>query len=123
MHESSLVVNLKDEGEAGWSQKGGRQRSRAEAEQLAVEYEASGLSQREFSKERGVPLKTLARYVARHRQAGNPEKRRWVAIEVEKPSQGSCQLAVVLSGGRRVEVQRGFDVTTLCQLISALERV
>jgi hypothetical protein len=103
--------------------RGGRQRSRAEAEQLAVEYEASGLSQREFSKQKGVPLKTLARYVARHRQAGNPEKRRWVAVEVEKPSQGSCQLAVVLSGGRRVEVQRGFDATTLCQLISALERV
>jgi hypothetical protein len=90
---------------------------------LAVEYEASGLSQREFSKQKGVPLKTLARYVARHGQAGNPEKRRWVAVEVEKRSQGSCQLAVVLSGGRRVEVQRGFDATTLYQLISALERV
>jgi hypothetical protein len=105
------------------ARRGGRQRSRAEAEQLAVEYETSGLSQREFSKEKGVPLKTLARYVARHRQVGNAEKRRWVAVEVEKPSQGSCQLAVVLSGGRRVEVQRGFDATTLCQLISALERV
>ena len=108
----------------GWSRRGRRRQKLAEAEQLAVEYETSGLSQREFSKEKGgLLVETLARYVARHRQAGNAEKRRWVAVEVEKPSQGSCQLAVVLSGGRRVEVQRGLDATTLCQLISALERV
>ncbi len=104
--------------------RGGRRRSRAEAEQLAVEYEASGLSQREFSKQKGVPLKTLARYVTRHRhKAGEPEPRRWVAVEVERRSERDCQLTVVLAGGRRVEVQRDFDATTLRQLVSALERV
>jgi hypothetical protein len=35
----------------------------------------------------------------------------------------SCALAVVLAGGRQIEVQPGFDVHTLERLISALERV
>ncbi len=35
----------------------------------------------------------------------------------------SCGLAVVLSGGRRIEVQRDFDAPTLERLVSALERV
>jgi len=45
-----------------------RHRSRAEADQLAAEYEASGLSQAEFCQERDVALKTLARYLARFRK-------------------------------------------------------
>jgi transposase len=89
---------------------------------LAVEYEASGLSRREFSKQKGVPLKTLARYVTRHRHnGGEPEQRRWVAVELERQRESDCRLAVVLSGGRRVEVQRGFDAPTFRQLVSALE--
>jgi hypothetical protein len=35
----------------------------------------------------------------------------------------SCVLVVVLSSGRRIEVQRDFDVQTLERLVSALERV
>ena len=34
----------------------------------------------------------------------------------------SCGLAVVLSGGRRIEVQRDFDTTTFERLASLLER-
>ena len=100
----------------------GPHRSRAEAEQVAVEYEASGLSQQEFSKQKGIPLKTLARYVARHRQENGLEQRRWVAVELAGQSGNSCQLAVVLAGGRRIEVRRGFDATTLGQLVKTLER-
>ena len=89
-----------------------------------MECEASGLSQREFSRQKGVPLKTLARYVTRHRhKTGEPEQRRWVAVELEKQSEKDCRLAVILSGGRQVEVRRGFDAQTLRQLVSALERV
>jgi len=45
-----------------------RYRTRAEAAALAAEFEASGLTQREFAELRGVPVKTLARYVTRYRQ-------------------------------------------------------
>jgi hypothetical protein len=35
----------------------------------------------------------------------------------------SCGLAVVLSGGRRIEVDPDFDMNTFERLVSALERV
>ena len=35
----------------------------------------------------------------------------------------SCGLAVVLSGGRRIEVHPDFDTNTFERLVSALERV
>jgi hypothetical protein len=38
-------------------------------------------------------------------------------------SESSCGLAVVLSGGRRIEVQRDFDAHTFERLVSVLERV
>jgi hypothetical protein len=34
---------------------------------------------------------------------------------------GASGLAVVLTGGRRIEVGRGFDAQTLQQLVSLLE--
>ena len=49
-----------------------RRRSRAEAEQLVVEYEASGMSRAEFCQKQGLSLATLARYRKRRsaRQSG-----------------------------------------------------
>jgi hypothetical protein len=49
-----------------------------------------------------------------------------VELAIRKPSAeqpASCGLAVVLSGGRRIEVQRDFDVHTFERLVSVLERV
>jgi len=102
-----------------------RHRSRAEADQLAAEYEASGLSQAEFCQERDVALKTLARYLARFRkqsaQSGDQAtSQRFVAVEVAD-SRRRSELTVLLSSGLRVEVKRGFDTLTLRQLVAALE--
>jgi hypothetical protein len=57
-----------------------------------------------------------------------PAKGQLVAVElaVRKAlvqDQSTCGLAVVLPAGRRIEVQRDFDVHTLERLMSALERV
>jgi len=91
-----------------------RYRNRAEADELAAEFEASGLTQREFCKRREVPQKTLARYVRRYRQrsANAGGKPRWVAVELaERESSASgCGLSVVLIGGRRIEVLRMFGL-------------
>jgi hypothetical protein len=102
-----------------------RHRSRAEADQLAAEYEASGLGQAEFCQQRDLPLKTLARYLARFRkqsaQSGEQSKpQRFVAVEVAGSGSGG-ELTVLLSGGLRIEVKRGFDTLTLRQLVRALE--
>jgi hypothetical protein len=101
-----------------------RHRSRAEADQLAAEYEASELSQEAFCREREVALKTLARYVTRYRkQKAGIEPPRWVAAEVAGYSANGGELAVLLPGGRRIGVKRGFDSGTLRQLVAVLEQV
>jgi hypothetical protein len=90
---------------------------------VAAEYEASGLSQEAYCRQRDIPLKTLARYVTRYRkQKAGIEAPRWVAAEVANRRAHDGELAVVLSGGRRIEVKRGFDTATLRQLVAALER-
>ena len=101
-----------------------RHRSRAEADHLAAEYEASGLSREAFCQQKDVPLKTLARYVVRYRKqkAAGSEPQRWVAVEVAGHSGCGGELSVLLSGGRRIEVKRGFDAGTLRQLVAVLEQ-
>ena len=105
-------------------QRSGRRRSREEANRLAAECEESGLSQREFSEQRGVPLKTLVRYLARYRreQRGKNQTPRWVAVEVGAKRGDGAELSIVLVGGRRIEVTRGFDVETLRRVVVALEQ-
>ena len=100
-------------------------RTREEAEQIAAEFEASGLTRQGFSDRSGVPMKTLARYVARYRKKKtdkNP-RQRWVAVEVAEERGHGNELSVVLGNGRRITVQHGFNADTLRQLVTVLERV
>ena len=105
-----------------------RRRSRAEAEQVAVEYEGSGLSRVEFCRKHGLSLATLARYRKRQAQGSPAPGNRWVEV---KESAGrpvleggaSSGLAVALPSGRRIEIGRGFDAHTLAQLLGVLERL
>jgi len=104
-----------------------RRRSRAEAEQLVAEYETSGLSQVEFCRKQGLSLATLARYRKWQAQGKGVPGNRWVAVEVSAARSAleggtGGGLAVALPGGRRIEVRCGFDVPTLMQLLSVLER-
>ena len=107
------------------TRKHGRHRTRAEADQLAQEVEASGKSRQAFSEERNVPLKTLARYVTRYRrsQVSEGASPKWVAVEVKQAVQRGGELSVILAGGRRIEVTRGFDVATLRAVVRALEQL
>lgn len=99
-----------------------RHRSRAEADRLAAEYEASGLNREDFGKQYGVAVKALDRYLARYRKQGTGSKGspQWVAVEVA--GGGGGELSVLLASGRRIEVKRGFDVATLRQLVAVLEQ-
>ena len=93
---------------------------------MVVEYEASGMSRVEFCQKHGLALSTLARYQRRRVQGqdagAGAGPSRWLAVELTgaHPA-GASGLAVVLAGGRRIEVGRGFDVQTLQQLVSLLE--
>jgi hypothetical protein len=102
-----------------------RHRSREEADQLAADYEASGLTREAFCQQRDVPLKTLCRYVTRyrHEKVGTMQSPRFLPVEVTAPASSGSSLAVLLPGGRRIEVSRGFDAGTLRQLLTVLEAV
>lgn len=92
---------------------------------MAAECEASRLSQREFCEQRGVPLKTLVRYLARYRReqgGGGKQRPRLVAVEVATKRGNPAELSIVLAGERRIEVRRGFDTETLRRLVTTLER-
>ena len=105
-----------------------RRRSRAEAEQIAAEYEASGLSRTKFCQTRGLALTTLDRYQKRRQQQGQAiAKSHWLTVKLSDPKPGpvdsaGCGLALVLAGERRIEVGRGFDASTLEQLLRVLEQ-
>jgi hypothetical protein len=95
---------------------------------LVAEFEVSGLTRTAFCQERGLSLSTLARYRRRPPQAASGEAggtKRWLAVEVAGPRVGgdASGLAILLAGGRRIEIRRGFDVGTLRQLVLALEQI
>ena len=105
-----------------------RRRSQQEVEQLVAEYESSGLSRSEFCRERGLGLSTLDRYRTQQKRRAPAGRNALVAVEVSgrAPVFGAgtgSALAVVLRGGRRIEVGRGFDTGALEQLVRVLEGV
>lgn len=116
-----------NEKQAGGKQ---RRRSRAEVDRLVAEYEASGLSRQDFCLKQGLALATLDRYRKRRRQgretsSGNS---RLIKVELSGPQQAAGggqggELAVVLPGGRRIEVRSGFNADLLGQLVRVLEQV
>ena len=105
-----------------------RRRSRQEVEQLVAEYESSGLSQNEFCRDRGLALSTLGRYRTQRKRQAPAGSNALLAVEVSGRAPGpfaatDSALAVVLRGGRRIEIGRGFDAGTLEQLVHVLEGV
>ena len=94
---------------------------------MVSEFESSGLSRIEFCRERGLALSTLGRYRRRERQAPSGSSA-LLAVEVSGRTPAPLgatvsALAVVLRGGRRIEVGRGFDACALEQLVRVLEGV
>ena len=97
-----------------------------------AEFVSSGMRRSEFCQSRGLSFSTLDRHLKKgqwkRKTRSAPADGKLVAVElaIRKPlaeHQAGCGLAVVLSGGRRIEVQRDFDVHTLERLISTLEQV
>src|SRR6266404_2919775 len=96
-----------------------RRRTRAEVRQLVAEFVSSGMRRSEFCQSRGLSFSTLDRHLKNRRwkrTRSAPAESKLVPVElaIRKPpvDQASCGLAVVLSGGWRIEVQRDFDVHT-----------
>jgi hypothetical protein len=107
-----------------------KRRTRAEVRQLVTEFVNSGVRRSEFCRSRGLSLGTLDRHLKKQRRKRKkrsaPADGQLVEVAIGKSgleSESGCGLTVVLSGGRRIEVQRDFDAQTLERLVSVLERV
>ncbi len=86
------------------------------------------MGRQEFCRQHSLALVTLDRYRSRLREApgGTSGEGRWLAVELNGHQQAIPKgtwsgLAVVLTGGKRIEIAAGFDARTLQELVRALE--
>jgi len=109
-----------------------KRRTRAEVQRLVTEFVSSGMRRSEFCQSRGLSFSTLDRHLKKlrwkRRRKPISSAGRLVPVELavrKSPTrqEPSCGLAVVLPGGRRIEVHPEFDTNTFERLVSALERV
>jgi hypothetical protein len=102
-----------------------QRRTSAQIEQMVREFRESGLTGRQFCLREGLSPSMLYRYLRRTAWSENGHGDGLVAVELasRKPAAeaGSCGLAVVLAGGRKISVSAGFDGLTLRRLVQALE--
>ncbi|WP_164020082.1 IS66 family insertion sequence element accessory protein TnpA [Pyxidicoccus trucidator] len=104
-------------------------RKRAEKQEwlrVAEEFEASGLTQREFAGRRGLRLSTLQSWVYRRRRQVSAEAQpavRLLPVQVSSvPASDAAPLEVALGSGVRVRVSPGTDVDYVARLVAALGR-
>src|SRR5208283_346886 len=109
-----------------------RRRTREEIQQLVTEFLSSGMRRTGFCRSRGLSFGTLNRHLKKQRWKRKSRKAssvgRLVPVELAARKSAthhepSCGLAVVLPGGRRIEVHPDFDTNTFERLVNALERV
>ncbi len=108
-----------------------KRRTRAEVQELVAEFMSSGMRRSEFCRSRRLSFGTLNRHLKEQRWKRKSRvvssAGRLVPVELaarKSPTQQepSCGLAVVLPGGRRIEVHPDFDANTFERLVSLLER-
>ena len=108
-----------------------KRRTRAEVQKLVAEFMSSGMRRSESCRSRRLSFGTLNRHLKKQRwkrKRAASSASRLVPVELtarKSPTQhdATCGLAIVLPGGRRIEVHPDFDSDTFERLVSALERV
>jgi hypothetical protein len=108
-----------------------KRRTRAGVQQLVAEFVSSGMRRSDFCQSRGLSFSTLDRHLKKlrwkRRRKPISSAGHLVAVELaarKSPAQHepTCGLAVVLPGGRRIEVHPDFDTSTFERLVGILER-
>ena len=98
---------------------------------MVAEFVSSGMRRSEFCQSRGLSFSTLDRHLKKLRwkrrrrpvsSAGRLVPVVLAARKSAKQHEPSCGLAVVLPGGRRIEVHPDFDTSTFERLVGILER-
>jgi hypothetical protein len=103
------------------------------AELIVAAWEQSGESLTAFARRHGVRPNRLARWRDRLRKTPEPARLRFHPVKVrETPvdgiarsvpavAEGGSGLKLVLRGGRRIVIGRGFDAAVLVELMRVLE--
>ncbi len=108
-----------------------KRRTRAEVQQLVADFVNGGMRRSEFCQSRGLSFSTLDRHLKKlrwkRRRKPISSAGRLVPVELVARKSSTQQelgggLAVVLPGGRRIEVHPEFDTNTFERLLSVLER-
>ena len=108
-----------------------KRRTHAEVQELVEEFTSSGMRRSEFCQSRGLSFSTLDRHLKKRRwkrrrkpisSAGRLVPVELAAMKSPKQHEPSCGLAVVLPGGRRIEVHPDFATSTFERLVGILER-
>ena len=107
-----------------------KRRTRTEVQQLVAEFVSSGMRRSEFCRSRGLSFGTPDRHLKKRRgkrestKASAAGQLMTVELSTKKspPQNELSWLAVLLSSGRRIEVQRGFDMHRFEPLVGVLER-
>src|SRR2546428_11143002 len=93
-----------------------RRRTPAEIEQIACEFESSGLNRSQFCRRQGLTLGVLNRYLQRRQVASGSGASGDGLVAVELVGKklsaeraASCGLGVGFAGGRRIAGSGGFD--------------
>ena len=106
----------------------GKRRTAVEIEQIVAAFADGGLNRSQFCQRQGLTLGTLNRYLKKLRGEGGSGTASGRLVTVELSAAGGkrdsgCGLALVLGGGRRIEVEAGFDASALQRLVQTLERM
>lgn len=92
------------------------------SERLIADYKASGQTRREYCERHGIPITTLDYHIRHLRMSRTPANLLPVIVAAASKgaapeTQGERGFALVLSNGRRIETDWGFDEHQLARLI------
>ncbi len=96
----------------------GRRRSPAEIENIVAQFEASGLSRRDFAKRKGIGVGSLARWL--QRQPTTPNAPKFVRVVPAAAPTPPSWFELALPDGRRLRIPAGCDETALRSLLGVL---
>jgi hypothetical protein len=93
---------------------------------IAEQFEHSGLTQKQFAQQQGLPLSTVQSWIYRRRRqesAPSAPPVRLLPVEVSAPAVSSAgKVEVLTARGVRVSFALGTDVSYVARLVAALER-
>jgi transposase len=92
---------------------------------VAEQFEHSGLTQKQFAQQQGLPLSTVQSWLYRRRRqaAASTPPVRLLPVEVTAPAVSrAVQMEVLTTSGVRVSFAMGTDVAYVARLVAALER-